>query len=357
MEANQIFNKLIHQIENSKLNYMITKRTPFSASVSLKSSFVKYFSDEAEVQHVEVKSEEVSRQETASEHLVNIECVTSEQRDRIIVLENIIDEQKVVIEETMMKLNQCHGIKKERETDFECQIADSREKLLKVKKEKHTLSTTLKVLKDENKNLREETKELIIENKRLKGSVEKTMSTLEAQTIELKAWKNENDNLQESLHESKSELKKYKLEKQTEDQALYACSKCDLSFNSYKLLKQHIRCEHCQSKATQKDKDSIFEEYPCYYCDETIFSTSELEKHATSCHEGIRMIEEYWHPCDICDTDCRSKVELEEHIKAYHYTYYNEEDLKSCDFCGLQFGTFEGLRSHIRSLHKEMLPT
>jgi hypothetical protein len=74
------------------------------------------------------------------------------------------------------------------------------------------------------------------------------------------------------------------------------------------------------------------------------------------CQGGFRMIEDYEFPCDFCDTDCGSKVELEQHIIAYHYTFYTDEDLKSCDFCGRKFGTLGGLRSHIRSLHKEMLP-
>ena len=271
--------------------------------------------------------------------------------------EDIIEEQKLVIEETKMKLNHCYGIKKEKVTDFNAQISDFREELLNVKKDKHNLTTTLKAQKDENETLRKEAKELITENKRLKCSVEKTMSMLDAQTIELQAVVNENDNLQAALNESKSELTKCMVEKQAEDQVLYSCSECELNFNSYKLLKQHIRTEHCQSKATQKNIDSIFEEYPCYYCDQMIFSTSELEKHATSCQEDIRMIDEYMYPCDFCETDWISKVELEKHLAACHTTYYNEEDPQSCDFCGVQIETLAGLRSHIRSLHKEMLPT
>ena len=50
--------------------------------------------------------------------------------------------------------------------------------------------------------------------------------------------------------------------------------------------------------------------------------------------------------------------------KSYHVkdSYQNpigqskNENVKSCDFCGIKFGTLGGLRSHIRSMHKEMLP-
>ena len=41
MEASQRFKNLLHQIENSKLNYVITK-TPFSANISVKRSLIKF---------------------------------------------------------------------------------------------------------------------------------------------------------------------------------------------------------------------------------------------------------------------------------------------------------------------------
>ena len=87
----------------------------------------------------------------------------------------------------------------------------------------------------------------------------------------------------------------------------------------------------------------------------------ELNHHMTVSHTEVDPPDEpifkYEFPCEVCETNCRSKVELEEHIRAYHYTFYTEEDLQTCDFCGLKFETLGELRSHIRSLHKEMLPS
>ena len=42
MDVTQLFNQLITKIEESNLNYVIHHRTPFSAQISLKRSFVKY---------------------------------------------------------------------------------------------------------------------------------------------------------------------------------------------------------------------------------------------------------------------------------------------------------------------------
>ena len=48
MEASRTFNYLIKQIENSKLNYVINKKTSFSAHISIKSSFIKWFDASSE---------------------------------------------------------------------------------------------------------------------------------------------------------------------------------------------------------------------------------------------------------------------------------------------------------------------
>jgi hypothetical protein len=98
MEAIQVFNKILSEIEHSKLNYMITRRTPFSASISLKSSFVNFFSNEL---NSEFKSE---TQATASENVVNsLELETSEQKAKIYELERIVEQQKVLITEEIEK--------------------------------------------------------------------------------------------------------------------------------------------------------------------------------------------------------------------------------------------------------------
>ena len=43
MDVTQSFNEVIQKIEESNLNYVIHQKTPFSAQISLKRSFVKYF--------------------------------------------------------------------------------------------------------------------------------------------------------------------------------------------------------------------------------------------------------------------------------------------------------------------------
>ena len=56
MEASQRFKNLLHQIENSKLNYVITK-TPFSANISVKRSLIKFHDEDISENRKDVKQE------------------------------------------------------------------------------------------------------------------------------------------------------------------------------------------------------------------------------------------------------------------------------------------------------------
>ena len=61
MDATKKFKELLDQIESSKLNYVITK-TQFSATISVKRSFVKYCEDSSE-KEINVKEEDQKEKE------------------------------------------------------------------------------------------------------------------------------------------------------------------------------------------------------------------------------------------------------------------------------------------------------
>ena len=49
MDVTQVFNELINKVEKSNLNYIIHNKTPFSAQISIKRSFVNFFDAPAPV--------------------------------------------------------------------------------------------------------------------------------------------------------------------------------------------------------------------------------------------------------------------------------------------------------------------
>ena len=213
MEANHVFNNLLSVIEHSKLNYVITRRTPFSASVCLKSSFVKHFSEEV---YSEIKNMQTSAQEAISEREKYLEYETKEQKCIIADLESIIEEQKVVIVEERVKLEKLNYTKKEKPIDLENQVAGFREELLKVKREKHNLNASMSEQNDKIEALEKEAEYLISDKEVLKCMVEKTKIALDEKTQELYDQKKENCDIKILLDSSNSDLCKFKLKKQTE---------------------------------------------------------------------------------------------------------------------------------------------
>ena len=145
---------------------------PFSASVCLKSSFVKHISEEG---YSEIKNMQITAQENISEHGKYLECQTKEQRYQISELESIIEEQKVVIVEERDKLEKRKATKKENPIDLTNQVASFREDLLKVKREKHNLNISMKDQKDQIEALEKEAVNLKSNKEILKGMVEKIM--------------------------------------------------------------------------------------------------------------------------------------------------------------------------------------
>jgi hypothetical protein len=100
---------------------------------------------------------------------------------------------------------------------------------------------------------------------------------------------------------------------------------------------------------------------PVTIAEKLITSADDLEDHRPIC---ISIKDFTIYPCDVCCAQCTAKTDLEEHKTDYHqqivrkqfrnaYPFDTEEDLNSCDFCGIKFGTLGGLRS----LQKDMLPT
>ena len=98
MDANTIFKEILAVVENSSLNHFIYK-TPFSATISLKSSFVKYFSD-SQCAH-EVKN--INRKEIRTEESSIMKNENIELKAQIERLDSIVQEQKLVIAEKSKK--------------------------------------------------------------------------------------------------------------------------------------------------------------------------------------------------------------------------------------------------------------
>ena len=129
MDASQPFMKLIRNIEDSQLNYSMTK-TPFSATISLKCSFQKRFKTASQENSEKVEEhqyDEIARQ---------MESEKLQLQGEIIKLQSMFDnEQKKLVEEGV-KIQKLYDVEKNKSKDLEMKITEFREDILNIKKEK-----------------------------------------------------------------------------------------------------------------------------------------------------------------------------------------------------------------------------
>ena len=103
MDASSIFNELLHKIENSKLNYIISK-TPFSAKISIKKSFIKTFDAPSQNQaEAKVKQDhlEAKKLVTVQEQNIRLDEMLKEERLKVKYLEAQIGD----LREDLLKVN------------------------------------------------------------------------------------------------------------------------------------------------------------------------------------------------------------------------------------------------------------
>ena len=160
MDANKIFKDVLEVVENCTLNHSIYK-TPFSAIISLKSSFVKYYSD-SQSEH-EVKN--INRKESNSESTRMLNNANIEMKAQIKELENIVEEQKLMIEEKTKKAFT------EKETR-ECKAAEFQAEVLKLKSENEQLEKKAKLALTDSDKFKMEKDQVVKNLKSCKKNLE-----------------------------------------------------------------------------------------------------------------------------------------------------------------------------------------
>ena len=140
----------------------------------------------------------------------------------------------------------------------------------------------LKTQKENSEAFKENSKVLKEENEAKNKILKEKAEHLNVNLVKLKNASEQNENLNQSLVEIQTELQKLK---QAEQKPMIKCDECDTSVQTYDQLKLHYRRFHSYNKYSQCGGTSIFEEYPCFYCDEPIASENDLETHLDNCNE------------------------------------------------------------------------
>ena len=357
MEANQIFTNLLSDIEKSGLNYFIS-RTPISANISLQTSFTKHFNQESH--QTNFQKREAPDILVKEDKEKDLEILTL--GEKITTLEKLIVDQKAFIEGKLEAEKKLKNSNEEKSAEF-------RADLLKVKSERNKLNSALKAAETEIDKSQETNQTLLNENENLKCQLNELNNLMKSKDSEIAAYARENSNLNHKIENLQVEVTANMAKHEKDTQSLqknFQCHLCDQSVGGHLQMKLHVREKHCsefgnQTELANDENQATFEEFLCFYCEILIQDREVLEMHGSECHP-IPLTD---FPCDNCGLQCLSQEQLELHKSSYHTkeSYLNDarglsnnENLKSCDFCGIKFGTLGGLRSHIRSLHKEMLP-
>ena len=327
MEASKVFCDIITKIENSRLNYRILK-TPFSASISIKSSFVKYFVEPEDLV-IPVKREEDRKPKLSSDLQIA-------EEDKLKLLEIIRQEKSKV-------------------KTFEEQIGDLREELVKIKKERKNLNTDLKATRTELEEIKVENilVQKVMEDFKDKLNVKN--ETLRDSEIESVKLKNERVLLERELEKSALEISFLKNEKcepaKKEEHRKHSCVNCEMEHESLAQLRQHIRSTHFKDQVSQtrfNGAECDFVEYACFYCRKQLTSLNDLEDHKPICY-NIKDFTLY--PCDFCGAQCPDEASLGRHRTTYHElgTFSKELGVEFfyCDICPSNYRSKVELRVHM----------
>ena len=354
MGASNVFMNIVKSIEDSQLNYSIMK-TPFSATISLKSSFVKRFgeatkSDVSYVSEKDTKVRELEGKNLKLQDVINQLKVTHEN-----------DQKKPVNE--LVCMQKLYDDEKERSKALEVQIFEFREEVLKVKKEKNEMTKKLKLANETLESGHMQSKSIVEENDVLKKTVENQSEHLVFKNEEVTKTKKENVTIKNDLNKIKTEFEILKVSELKLSKMRIKCDKCDGSVKNCDELKMHNKLYHSLSKASQYEQDETFKIFNCFYCDLTIDSEDQLEVHYSTCNTEPEIVLEpqvlykdvFSFTCEICGSECRDRDDLERHWTIYHHLDVIPEELESdcfqCDICPLSYKKKIVLEFHKRGFH------
>ena len=341
MEASRVFNDLIYKIEKSQLNYKISK-TPFSANVSIKSSFVKYQCVKEDNLLLEL-SKYSEKDVKPNLHEVKLENAMRKLQEEKENLENILKKEK------------------DKNKSLEAEIGEFRTEILRNKKEKKTANSSLETFKSELDDLKEEKIQTEKATADLKEQKKAKKEVLKIKDEEYTDLKSHSARLEIQLNECMTELESAQVcgveEIYNKDEI--KCEHCDFKCESPVQLGPHVRSEHfknqvSQTKNLKTDREISFTTYSCFYCSKVIKSVTDLEEHKTVCYT-IKDFAPF--PCSLCGAQCPEEADLGRHRTTYHgQGTFNEElgiEIFWCDVCPLTCRSKVQLDFHIRGCHEE----
>jgi hypothetical protein len=363
MTAAEKFETLLKKVQESNLNYSMQK-TPFSAIISLKCTFIKRFPDvqspKNEQINVQVSDCDYSDSAKELEH-ENLQSENKALKKELTVLKEAFTYD---LKHETLRIEELYRAEKEKSVNAEKKVKELREEILKVKKEKHEISSEMKSVKSLASDQETKINQLVEKVKSAEKAMKSKDNPVNVKAAEATDQKDKIRELKSTLDDMNEKLAQITKMKSEKDEL--SCNLCSLKVKNLEDMKKHTRAQHCQSKATQSEIHAthLFD-YTCFYCDELVKSEEHLRNHRSTCHESF--------PCDFLCFECGSKFNRETDLEMHKTTKHGpfapiQKDIKvlqttstfieeSCDFCDKKCLNLGELRDHMRSQHMDILPS
>ena len=348
MDPNQIFNDVISFVENSRLNFCINRRTPFSANISIKSSLIKRFNND-DVEKL-IKTEVPDPLDSLKNENLSLRKELKASDDTLEEVETLKKNIKQLMSENM-NLEILHAKDKEEIRTLLSQVSDFRAELLEVKSDKKKIRQKSKEQEQEMSKMKEELGQLEKMTQSLGEELKETSGVIESMKVEIAVIDEEKRDFAMKLEKKTHEVSALKL----------SCRVCERIFTFETEMIDHVREHHNKAKDSQPIKSE-----PKERCTQTE-SSSMCESKDTEPHENViqtkaKTSEFEEHECFYCQTKIKNRLFLEYHRTNCHVKFDNimysfgklDLESRSCKVCDLIFKSREGLEQHEALSHNPL---
>ena len=247
-------------------------------------------------------------------------------KDEIFKLQETFEEDRKMMIAEIERLQKAYDVEKHKSAALELEIAEFRNEILKVKKEKKEVNLALKATKEKFEAMENHSASLVDDKKALHKKLDAETRNVDSKKSEISNIMKESEDIVNQLEKVKAELVELKSKELEESEPEMNCDECDLQVKSFEELKIHIQVYHSHSKASQCETSSFFEPFKCFYCEGTINSEDKLDDHQIECAKEFDFLlkpqllysELNTFNCECCGAECIDDNDLRRHLGMYH---------------------------------------
>jgi len=228
-------------------------KTPFSATISLKCSFLKRLGSTPN--NIDCKGL------LADDNALEVKCENDAFKAEITELRQTSEFKEKKLVEELSDLQKLYEAEKDKTKDLELKVVNFREEALNVKKSKNEVTKSLKAANAKCETLEVKSKCLEERNDVLQKELKVKTEVTDSLTKDLVRIKKENDKFKNDYAKIKTELEDSKCSDLERNKTGIKCDKCDIIIKTQTELKTHNSIYHSHSKSSQYLVTDNFEHF------------------------------------------------------------------------------------------------